>query len=198
MRHRVKNLFAVTNSLVGLSARSARTPREMAAALQERLAALTRAHELTRPDLIDPGAKAGKDATLHALIRTIFAPYVSKRSKGREGIIVTGCDIPISENSITNVALVLNELATNAAKYGALSSPGGVVHIECSLEKDEFLLTWKERGGPSLSGPPDGEGFGGMLARRIVIDQFGGRLSNDWHHDGLVIHMSAPADRLKA
>ncbi len=196
MRHRVKNLFAVTNSLVTLSAGSARTPREMAAALQERLAALTRAHELTRPGLIDSEGKAGK-ATLHALIRTIFAPYVSKRSKGREGIIVTGCDLPIGEKSITSVALVLNELATNAAKYGALSSPGGVVHIDCSVDKAELLVKWSERGGPSLDGSPVGEGFGGMLARRIIMDQFGGRLSNDWKQDGLVIQVSVPAENLR-
>ena len=79
---------------------------------------------------------------MHALIRTIFDPYASRRSKGREGIILTGPDLRIAQHAITNVALVLHELATNAAKYGALSAPGGVVHIDCSLEKGELLLTW--------------------------------------------------------
>jgi PAS domain S-box-containing protein len=197
MSHRIKNLFAVTNGLVMLSARSARTPQEMAEAIQDRLHALTRAHALTRPGLIDTGGEAGEDTTLHALIRTIFDPYASRRSKGREGILLTGPDLPIGENAVTNVALVLHELATNAAKYGALSAPGGVVHIDCSLEKDELLLTWKEHGGPLLNGPPDGDGFGGKLARRIVTDQFGGRLSYDWEADGLLVHMAVPLNPLE-
>ena len=184
MSHRVKNLFAVTSGLVGLSARSASTPRELADAVQERLAALTRAHELTRPGLISIGKTDGDKTTLHALIRAIFAPYVNRHSEGHEGMVLTGLDLPMGGNAITSVALVLHELATNAAKYGALSSLEGVVHIDCSLENNDLLLTWKEHGGPSIDRPPDVEGFGSMLARRIVSGQFGGRLSNDWEPDG--------------
>ncbi len=80
MSHRVKNLFAITSSLVTLSARSARTPRDMADAVQERLAALNRAHELTRPGLTGlPGSREA--TTLHELVRTIFAPYIDKRAE---------------------------------------------------------------------------------------------------------------------
>jgi two-component sensor histidine kinase len=132
------------------------------------------------------------------LVGAIFAPYVDRRCNGDEGVILIGPDVPIGADAITNVALVLHELATNAAKYGALSSPEGAVHIDCSLENDELLLTWKERGGPSLDGAPDAEGFGSMLARRIVIDHFGGRISNDWQRDGLVVHLSIPLERLTA
>jgi PAS domain S-box-containing protein len=196
MSHRVKNLFAVTSGLVSLSARSASTPDDLAAAVQERLAALTRAHELTRPGLISIGKAVGDDTTLHAVIRAIFAPYVNRHSEGHEAIVLTGPDLPISGNAITSVALVLNELATNAAKYGALSSLEGVVHVDCSLQNGELLLTWKERGGPSINGPPDEEGFGSTLARRIVSGQFGGRLSNHWEPDGLVVHLAAPVKRI--
>ena len=170
----------------------------MATAVRERLAALTRAHELTRPGLIGTGDEAVQERTLHALIGTIFAPYVNRRSKDHESMILIGPDVPIGANAITNVALVLHELATNAAKYGALSSPGGAVHIDCSLENDELSLTWKERGGPSPDGPPDAQGFGSMLARRIVIDHFGGRISNDWGLDGLAVHLAVPIERLNA
>jgi PAS domain S-box-containing protein len=197
MSHRVKNLFAVTGSLVTLSARSARTPQDVATAVRERLAALTRAQELTRPGLTGTGGEVVQDRTLHGLIGTIFAPYVDRRSNGDEGVILIGPDVPIGANAITNVALVLHELATNAAKYGALSSPEGAVHIDCSLENDELLLIWKERGGPLLDGAPDAEGFGSMLARRIV-DHFGGRISNDWERDGLVVRLSIPVERLTA
>jgi PAS domain S-box-containing protein len=196
MRHRVKNLFAVTSGLVGLSARSASTPKELAAAVQERLAALTRAHELTRPGLIGDGKSVGDETTLHSLIRAIFAPYVNQQSEGHEGMVLTGPDLPIGANAITSVALILHELATNAVKYGALSSLEGIVHIDCSLENDELLMTWKERGGPSIDGPPDEEGFGSTLARRLVLGQFGGRLSNDWEPDGLVLHLALPVEHI--
>ena len=170
----------------------------MATAVRERLAALTRAQELTRPGLTGIGGEVVQGGTLHGLIGTMFAPYADRRSTGHEGMILIGPDVPIGANAITNVALVLHELATNAAKYGALSSPEGAVHIDCSLENDELLLIWKERGGPLLDGAPDAEGFGSMLARRIVIDYFGGRICNDWQRDGLVVRLSVPVERLNA
>ena len=198
MSHRVKNLFAVTSGMVALSARSASTPQDVVVSVQERLAALTRAHELTRPGLIGTRHHADQNTTLHALIHTIFAPYVTGRAKGKEGIILTGCDPLIGGNAITNVALVLHELATNAAKYGALSAPGGVVHIDCSQATGELSLRWKELGGPLINEEPAGEGFGGLLIRRIINDQFGGRLSREWEPEGLIVHLSVPLDRLKS
>jgi two-component sensor histidine kinase len=73
------------------------------------------------------------------------------------------------------------ELATNAAKYGALSASTGVIHIDCSSKEDWLVMTWEERGGPLIKGPPNREGFGGTLARKIVASQFRGRLSNEWN-----------------
>ena len=197
MSHRVKNLFAVTSGLVTLSARSAQTPADMAEAVRERLGALARAHGLTRPGLINGNGKPCQDTTLHALVQAIFAPYVDpERVKDHGFYIVTGPNLPIGGNAVTSVALVLHELATNAAKYGALLSPGGYIHIDWSVKKDEFLLTWKERGGPSLGGPAEHEGFGSSLVRRLVTGQFGGQLSYDWKPDGLIIRLSVPVERL--
>ena len=197
MSHRVKNLFAVTSGLVTLSARSARTPADMAEAVRERLGALARAHGLTRPGLMNGGGKPGQDTTLHALVQTIFAPYVDpERSKDHGFYIITGPCLPIGGNAVTSIALVLHELATNAAKYGALSSPGGYIHIDWSVKNDELLLTWKEHGGPSLDGPAEHEGFGSSLVRRLVTGQFGGQLSYDWKPKGLIIRLSMPVERL--
>ena len=106
MSHRVKNLFSVAGSLVTLSARSAPTPQDMATAVRERLAALTRAQELTRPGLIGAGDEGVQEGTLHALIGTMFAPYADRGSAGDEGVILIGPDVPIGANAITNVALV--------------------------------------------------------------------------------------------
>jgi PAS domain S-box-containing protein len=197
MSHRVKNLFAVASGLVTLSARSARTPADMAEAVRERLGALARAHGLTRPGLLNGNGKAGQDTNLHALVKTIFAPYVDpERCKGHGFYIVTGPCLPIGGNAVTSIALVLHELATNAAKYGALSSPGGYIHIDWSVKRDELLLTWKEHGGPSLDGPAEHEGFGSSLVHRLVTGQFQGQLSYDWKPKGLIIRLSMPVERL--
>ena len=197
MSHRVKNLFAVTSGLVTLSARSARTPADMAEAVRERLGALARAHGLTRPGLINGNGKPCQDTTLHALIQTIFAPYVDpERGKDHGFYVVTGPCLPIGGNAVTSIALVLHELTTNAGKYGALSSPGGYIHIDWSVKNDELLLTWKENGGPSLDGPAEHEGFGSSLLRRLVTGQFGGQLSYDWKPKGLIIRLSMPVERL--
>jgi len=197
MSHRVKNLFAVTSGLVTLSARSAHTPADLAEAVRERLGALARAHGLTRPGLLNGSEKPGQDTTLHALVQTIFAPYVDPdRVKGHGFFIITGPCLPIGGNAVTSIALVMHELATNAAKYGALSSPGGYIHIDWSVKKDKLLLTWKEHGGPSLDGPAEHEGFGSSLVRRLVTGQFGGQLSYDWKPKGLIIRLSMPVERL--
>ncbi len=193
MRHRINNLFAITNSLVTLSARMAKDPMEMAAAVQQRLVALSRAQQLTRPGLIGQEANLRATTTLKGLIRTIFAPY---ESEGTERIRITGCDRPINESSMTSVALLLHELATNAAKYGSLTTSAGLVHIDCSSEKDWLVINWKEQGGPPIEGPPDTEGFGGGLARQIVSNQFKGRISNEWNKDGLVIKIKFPLEHL--
>jgi PAS domain S-box-containing protein len=196
MSHRVKNAFAVVNGIVTISARSAATPEEMAREIGARLAALTRAHDLTRPGLLEAGSKATEPITFHALVRTIIAPYLDPDgSTGRKRLIIIGPDVPIAEKSVTGFALVLHELATNAVKSGSLSSAKGGVRIESSITNGQFLVTWKEQGGPRLNGPPDQEGFGSLLAHRIVTGQFGGQLSHDWKPAGLVVRLSAPVER---
>ncbi len=70
------------------------------------------------------------------------------------------------------------------------------MRIDCSADGHDFVLTWAEEGGPPIDGEPDGEGFGGMLTRRIVTGQFGGQLSQEWKSDGLRVRLSIPVQRL--
>jgi two-component sensor histidine kinase len=93
------------------------------------------------------------------------------------------------------LALLLHEFATNAAKYGALSSPTGRIDITWSVEKGELLLTWTEQGGPRLEQMAGGEGFGSWLAR-ATVGQLGGEISRDWKPEGLTIRLSVCSDRL--
>jgi PAS domain S-box-containing protein len=196
MRHRINNLFAITNSLVSLSARASKTTTEMEAAIKERLAALSRAHQLTRRGLIEQESEFGDQPTLKGLIHAIFAPYVAAGSNCPERMVVTGCDQQINDSAVTSIALLLHELATNAVKYGALSASAGVVHIDCSSKEDWLVMTWEERGGVPIKGPPNREGFGGSLARKIVANQFRGRFSNEWNSNGLTIRIEIPLAQL--
>src|SRR5262245_57120787 len=196
MRHRINNLFAVTNSLVTLSARSSRTLKEMETAIKERLAALSRAQQLTRPGLIAKELEIREQATLKSLITAIFAPYAAPGVKGPERIVVTGCDQEIDDRAVTSAALLLHELATNATKYGALSASAGAVHIDCSFKETWLAIHWVQRGGPPVDGPPDREGFGGSLARKIVEYQFRGRFFNEWKPSGLSIRIEIPRENI--
>jgi two-component sensor histidine kinase len=193
MNHRIKNLFAVAGGVVTLSARSAGTPNDLAKAVSERLAALARAHELTLPGVT--GEKADRPATLPDLVRAIISPVADPDAR----ITISGPDVPISGNAVTSLALLLQEFATNAAKYGALSNENGRVEVSWCEWKGELLLAWREQGGPSIDGPPESEdeGFGSTLARLAVTGQLGGKISRDWDQEGLTIKLSVPLDRLK-
>ena len=191
MNHRVKNILAVAGGLIGLSARSADNPNAMARAVQERLGAYSRAHELTRKsDLV-----GGQNTTLHALVGAIIAPYVVATDSGCN-VAITGEDAAVDPSTTASLALVLHEFTTNAAKYGALSTPAGRVDIATS-ESDGFVeLRWSESGGPAIPGPPSRRGFGSVLTAKTVEGQLGGSLAVDWRPHGIAIVMRLPKDRL--
>ena len=91
---------------------------------------------------------------------------------------------------------MLYELATNAVKYGSLSTPTGTVQIEMALANANLNFVWKERRGPKLTEIPSRDGFGTSLVRRIVVDQFGGEVAHDWDSEGLVVRLLVPAAQI--
>ena len=198
MDHRVKNLFALSSGMVALSARSAKTPQELSLAVQDRLAALAKAHALTLPRPSEDGHRTEQPTTLHVLIETILSPYGSRTDDDRPRIVIRGPDIPIANGAITSFALLLHEFATNAAKYGALSTSVGTIDIVCAEENGQVALSWTERGGPLVENQIDGEGFGTLLARATVEGQLGGEISRDWKPEGLTIRLSVARDRVIA
>jgi two-component system CheB/CheR fusion protein len=133
---------------------------------------------------------------LPALLRAIVSPYDDSEREDRERVELNGPEVPIRGRAVTSLALLLHEFAANAAKYGALSSPTGHVAVRWTVAKDELLLRWQEQGGPSLNGPPEGEGFGSLLARTTVEGQLGGRISRDWKPKGLSAHLAIPVTSL--
>lgn len=195
MDHRIKNLFTLAGSIVSLSARGADTTSELASAVQARLAALARAHVLTLPVISGAEPPAGSATTLHTLIRAIAAPYEDEQSDGSPRFVITGPDVPVVARSLASLALLLHEFATNAAKYGALSTPGGRVEIACRDDSETFHVTWSESGGPSVRAP-ESEGFGSLLGRLTVKGQLDGEISRDWRPEGLVIQLTVNPERL--
>jgi PAS domain S-box-containing protein len=196
MNHRVKNLFSLAGGVVTLSARTAKTPTDLAAAVRERLAALARAHDLTLPDLNAGALKVEAATSLRGLIETIVSPFEGVEAHERR-VTIEGPEVMIGVNAMTGVALLIHEFATNAAKYGAFALPGGQVRIDWSMVRGMLLLQWEEQGGPPLEQrSEEATGFGTLLAHRIVGGQFGGRIGYNWNRDGLAISLSLPLNSL--
>ena len=196
MSHRVKNLFALSSSIVGLSARSAHSVEELADAARERLAALARAHSLTFSHGVVE--TSGQPATLQSLLRTIVAPFDSPRGDGVSRISVSGVDLPVAGSAVASLALLVHEFATNAAKYGALSTDDGAIDVTCWEDGEQVALRWTERGGPRVEQPTGPEGFGGVLSRIAVNKQLGGDIERTWKPEGLSIRLVVPLARLSA
>lgn len=195
MDHRVKNLFAITGGIVSLSARAAATPQEMATAIQGRLGALAAAHQLVRPQAGTASPHAV--ATLAAIVEMVLRPFVEVgKPNGEARATIADPDVAVGGDAVTSMAMTLHEMATNAAKYGALSQPGGHVDIAWQVKRKRLELTWTERGGPPIKAPPDREGFGSLLARRSITGQLDGEIRHDWQKDGLTVHLSVARERL--
>lgn len=189
--HRVKNIFANFHAMIGLSARSARTPQEMAQALRGRLDALLRAKDLVRPGIMGTEHQSGR-TTVDAVVRTVLRPY----DDGPSRIIVSGPDVAVGPKAVTSLALALHESATNAAKYGALLEPNGSIHVKWKAQGGQLCLEWEETGGPAIAAPPQASGFGSVLTERSITNQLRGKIVHDWRRNGLTLRLTVPLDRL--
>ena len=196
MDHRIKNLFSIVGGMVTLSARSATTPGELTATIQGRLGAFAIAHQLIRPGR-QMAEATKRETTLGELIQKILSPYAHPAgANGSARTEIDGPEIAVGAEAATNIALIMHELATNAAKYGALSAPGGRIHISWALVKGRLVLTWEEKGGPVIMAPPERTGLGSVLARRSVSGGLGGDLTFRWNSTGLMVLVSAEMGRL--
>jgi two-component sensor histidine kinase len=190
MSHRVKNLFAITDGLVAASARSAQTSKDMAKILSGRLNALARAHGIVR-NIGTIGASGVPSGDLEDLVRTVLQPYDTGAS-----VKISGDRLGVSQRAINALALVLHELATNAAKYGAFSGDRGIVTAAWQTSGRDIVLNWVESGGPRIESVPVNSGFGTEITRKCV-EQIGGKIAHDWKPDGLRVTITVPSDRLQ-
>jgi two-component sensor histidine kinase len=177
--HRSKNALAIVQSIVRLT-RASDVPGYVAA-LEGRIAALSRAHGLLS-DSRWQGASIGK------LIEEELAPY---RTNSAERIVAEGPDILLRPSSAQTLALALHELATNAAKYGSLSTGGGRVGIKWTMENGLLKINWVESNGPPVIAPQEG-GFGTNLIEASIDGQLGGSAVFDWRPKGLQCTLTMP------
>ena len=192
LSHRIKNIFAVIAGLISLSSRQEPGNESFASKLRQRISALGRAHEFVRPHS-EESRPGDLPESLHGIIRQILAPYPAlSESK----ITVSGDDIRIDDRGATPIALVIHELATNAAKYGALSESDGEVAIQTMAEGDAVTIAWSESGGPTLGGDPIRSGFGTKLMELSVINQLGGTFDREWRPEGLAATIRVERKRI--
>ncbi|WP_165982143.1 sensor histidine kinase [Dankookia rubra] len=190
--HRVKNLFAIVSGLVSYSARGAATPQAMRNALLGRVGALARAHDLVRPAIAGLGADL-PGTTLEALLRALLEPFGGDDGMP-ERLRLQGPTLPLGPTAAPAIALAVHEMATNAAKYGALSREGGTVTVDWTADGAGLRLRWTEQGGPAVATPAH-RGFGHRLVNQSAA-QLGGTAGFDWATDGLAVELLLPLGRV--
>ncbi len=186
LAHRIKNIFSVINGLVVLHARGQPELKLFADTLGNHIRALSRAQEFALR--ID----AKSEEKLKGLLEVLLAPY---GVPGHSAVAISGVDVAIGARATTPLALVFHELATNSAKYGALSVAAGTVTINTAHQGDNVQILWRENGGPAAQ-PPQETGFGSRLVKMAIEHQLGGTITQDWRAEGLVADISIPSARL--
>jgi PAS domain S-box-containing protein len=188
LSHRIKNIFSVISGLIGLSAREHPEIRAVADDLRDRIMALGRAHDFVRPHGPNSQPDHG-EGRLWGILEQIFAPYRDDRGAR---ILFSGENPGIDDRSATPLALLFHELATNAAKYGALSVPEGRIRLQVEREAADIRIDWREEGGPPAV-PATSQGFGSRLMQLSVERQLGGRIVREWLPEGLRLSLWIPA-----
>ena len=179
--HRARNVVAVVQSIMRLT--RAENIDEYMSALDGRIGALSNAHRLL-------AGSRWEGADLTRLVEEEFAPY---RAGGNERVSARGPNVLLPPATAQTIALALHELATNAAKYGALSKERGRVDLSWRTEPGKLELTWVESGGPKIA-PPSRHGYGSRAIVAGIERQLGGIVDFDWQTGGLRCSLSVPHD----
>lgn len=191
--HRVRNLFLLVSGMTRMGARQHDDVQTFAGELEGRIRALAEAHDLIKPAV--SGTALRSDASVTALLETILKPH------RRDGVSVEviGEGAAVGPKAAADLALVLHELATNAAKYGALSGPGGRLVVELSCCEDSCRIGWREfrPAGEGAASDASG-GFGASLVKNIASAKLGGALTVEAGERGLSYFMEFPVSRLGA
>jgi PAS domain S-box-containing protein len=180
LNHRVKNTLAVVQGLALQSFKGDRDIAEAREAFQQRLSALAAAHDLLTRE-------SWEGATLSQLVQQALGLYNGHERRIDWG----GPEVTLNPKAAVSLVMALHELSTNAAKYGALSSPDGRVGLEWTLPgEDRLVIEWRESGGPRVE-PPARRGFGFRMIERALAADLAGGAQLDFAPGGLVCRIDA-------
>jgi PAS domain S-box-containing protein len=189
LSHRLKNTLAMVQAIASQTLRNVTDIEAAKEALAARLIALGKAHDILL-------AGVHESAEMEAVMRGALSIH-DDRQPGR--FAFAGPAVLLGSKAALALALMLHELATNAAKYGALSVPDGRVNLQWSLDQDRTTggtmvhLIWSEADGPMVT-PPTHKGFGSRLIERGLVGAVGGTIALDYHLTGLVCSVAAPLE----
>jgi PAS domain S-box-containing protein len=189
LNHRVKNTLSTVQAIVWQAMRTAADPKRVREAIESRLFALSRSHDLLTRE-------HWESAGLFDIVHDALEPFVAE---GRaERIVIKGENVRFPPASALALGIVFNELATNAVKHGALSNERGSVLIDWTTAADaRLILHWQEKDGPPVAAPSHA-GFGSRVIERSLADELRGTVSLDFRPDGVVCAMTIPIPELAA
>ncbi len=183
LNHRIRNIFSLVRGIVSQSRQSATTVDGLASVLGERIDALSRAHDQLTGDRSGP-------ASFHELVAAEAGAYLQGKASR---VAVSGPRATLSLRAFTTVALVMHEMITNSAKYGALSNSRGQVLVETEFDADgSLIIDWRESGGPRVQRPTR-RGFGSTVIERSIPHDLGGETTLEFVPEGLHARFKIPS-----
>jgi two-component sensor histidine kinase len=188
MHHRIKNTLATVSAIASQSLRTATSLQHGQQAIEGRLVALGRAHDLLMQ-------ASWANASLAQTVRGATEPY---DSQGVGHFSINGPDIGITSGAVIALAMTFNELCTNTTKFGALSVPTGRVEIAWTVDSEtqRLRLTWTEKGGPAVA-KPTRQSFGTRMMGSLGL-QLSGQVQLAYEPDGFIYALDVPLSALTA
>jgi len=180
--HRVKNNLATVIELCEQTSRGTSDQEAFQQAFIGRLRAMASAHELL-------AHRTGEALRLRTAVGGVLNAWIQD---GSDRLVAEGGDVTLPSAAATPMCLVLNELATNAAKYGALSNDSGIVRLKWSSSDDGLTLCWAESGGPAVPGAPTRRGLGLDLIEGLIGHQLRGSVVWTWATEGVQCDVRLP------
>ncbi|HEU5067538.1 MAG TPA: PAS domain S-box protein [Sphingomicrobium sp.] len=190
LNHRVKNTLATVQSFASQTLRNSNSLAEARSMFDSRLLSLAKAH-----DVLTSQNWEGAD------LRTVVDRALDAHRTAKERVTIEGSDVRLSPKQALALSMALHELATNAAKYGALSNDSGRVQVGWHVRRNggaaELDLSWTEEGGPLVT-PPTRKGFGSRLIERNLANELAGQVRIEYRPAGVVANIRTPVERFRS